>query len=100
MKGRGLTLDPSYYACGPFSNTSYDLVFPYVCHIHLRDSTADQIQVPVGLGEIDYSRLISMLERQEFHQFLSVELLPELLKDTDRALELRKLRMLLESVVI
>ncbi|EDL58084.1 hypothetical protein PM8797T_18861 [Gimesia maris DSM 8797] len=100
VKGLGLTLDPSYYTCGPFSNTSYDLVFPYVCHIHLRDSTADQIQVPVGLGEIDYSRLISMLERQEYHQFLSVELLPELLKDTDRALELRKLRMLLESVVI
>ena len=100
VKGLGLTLDPSYYTCGPYSNTSYDLVFPYVCHLHLRDSTKDQLQVPVGLGEIDYSRLISMLERQEYHQFLSVELLPALLNDEDRALELRKLRMLLESVVI
>ncbi|QDU52518.1 sugar phosphate isomerase/epimerase family protein [Gimesia panareensis] len=100
VKGLGLTLDPSYYTCGPYSNTSYDMVFPYVCHVHLRDSTSDQIQVPVGLGEIDYSRLISMLERQDYHQFLSVELLPSLLNGVDRALELRKLRMLLESVVI
>tara|TARA_R110002095_G_scaffold147182_5_gene127341 strand:+ start:56124 stop:56900 length:777 start_codon:yes stop_codon:yes gene_type:complete len=100
VKGLGLTLDPSYYTCGPYSTTSYDMVFPYVCHVHLRDSTSDQIQVPVGLGEIDYSRLISMLERQEYQQFLSVEVLPALLKDVDRALELRKLRMLLESVVI
>lgn len=100
VKGLGLTLDPSYYTCGPYSTTSYDLVFPYVCHVHLRDSTTDQIQVPVGLGEIDYSRLVSMLERQEYNQFLSVEVIPELLKDVDRALELRKLRMLLESVVI
>lgn len=100
VKGLGLTLDPSYYTSGPYSTTSYDMVFPYVCHVHLRDSTSDQIQVPVGLGEIDYSRLVSMLERQEYHQFLSVEILPALLKDVDRALELRKLRMLLESVVI
>tara|TARA_R110002111_G_scaffold262860_1_gene341918 strand:+ start:28064 stop:28855 length:792 start_codon:yes stop_codon:yes gene_type:complete len=100
VKGLGLTLDPSYYTCGPYSSTSYDLVFPYVCHLHLRDSTRDQLQVPVGLGEIDYSRLISLLERQEYHQFLSVEILPALLGDVDRALELRKLRMLLESVVV
>jgi len=100
VKGLGITLDPSYYTCGPHSNTSYDMVFPYVCHVHLRDSTSDSVQVPVGLGEIDYSRLISMLERQEYNQFLSVELLPSLLNGVDRALELRKLRMLLESVVI
>ncbi|QDT95114.1 sugar phosphate isomerase/epimerase family protein [Gimesia aquarii] len=100
VKGLGITLDPSYYTCGPYSNTSYDLIFPYVCHVHLRDSTSDQVQVPVGLGEIDYSRLISQLEREEYNQFLSVEVLPSLLNGVDRALELRKLRLLLESVVI
>ncbi|MFK7777337.1 MAG: TIM barrel protein [Gimesia sp.] len=100
VKGLGITLDPSYYTCGPYSTTSHDLVYPYVCHVHLRDSTKDELQVPVGLGELDYSRVISLLERQEYHQFISVELLPALLNNVDRALELRKLRLLLESVVI
>ncbi len=100
VKGLGITLDPSYYTCGPHSSTSYDLIFPYVCHVHLRDSTSDQIQVPVGLGEIDYSRLVSQLERENYKQFLSVEVLPAFLNGIDRSLELRKLRMLLETVVI
>jgi hypothetical protein len=30
VKGLGLTLDPSYYMCGPHSTASYDRVFPSV----------------------------------------------------------------------
>ena len=55
--------------------------------------------MPVGLGEVDYSRMISQLHRFNYNRTLSVEILPELLGDSERALELRKIRMLLETLL-
>lgn len=97
--GLGLTLDPSYYLCGPLRGGNYDQVFPYVYHVHLRDSTPDHVQVPVGLGQLDYSRLISQLERVKYNRALSVEILPELGDIASRPIELRKMRLLLESLL-
>jgi sugar phosphate isomerase/epimerase len=97
--GIGLTLDPSYYLCGPHRGGLYDQVFPHVFHVHLRDSNPDQLQVPVGLGQIDYSRVISQLERVKYNRALSVEILPELGDEATRLIELRKLRLLLESLL-
>jgi len=97
--GVGLTLDPSYYLCGPRPDQSYDQVFPHVFHVHLRDSLPDQLQVRIGLGEIDYSRIISQLQRHGYNLALSVELLPELMGDADRPVEMRKMRLLLESLL-
>jgi sugar phosphate isomerase/epimerase len=57
------------------------------------------VQVPVGLGELDYSRIIAQLRRHNLARVLSVEILPELLDGSDRALEMRKIRMLLESLL-
>src|SRR5262245_61225919 len=37
VPGLGLTLDPSYYLCGPNRGANYDQVFPFVHHVHLRD---------------------------------------------------------------
>lgn len=99
VKGLGLTLDPSYYVCGPARSENYDLVFPYVYHLHLRDSTPGQVQVQVGLGEIDYSRLIGQLRRQNYNRALSVEILPEPNDEERRPLEMRKLRMLLDTLL-
>jgi len=70
-----------------------------VFHVHLRDSTREQLQVPVGLGEIDYARLISQLERVNFTRTLSVEIMPELMDVSGRGVELRKVRLLLESLL-
>jgi sugar phosphate isomerase/epimerase len=95
----GLTLDPSYYTCGRYANQSYDQVFPYVYHTHLRDTTPSELQVQIGLGEIDYSRIIGQLRRYNYTRALSVEILPSLLGGHDRALELRKIRMLLETLL-
>lgn len=99
VPGLGLTLDLSYYLCGKFAGKPYDQVYAYVYHVHLRDTSPTSIQVPIGLGEVDYSRMISQLRRCEYNRLLSVELLPELLDGMDRALELRKLRMLLETLL-
>jgi len=97
VKGLGLTLDPSYYICGPHAQESHDQVFPYVFHTHLRDTTPDDIQVQVGLGEVDYYRIISKLEHEKYNRALSVDLIPEKMDDEQRPLEMRKIRLLLET---
>ena len=100
VNGVGLSLDPSYYICGPHKGESYAQVFPYVYHVYLSDTTSDEIQVQVGLGEVDYSRLISQLRREDYDRTLSVDFFPDQYGDLDCALELRKMRMLLESLLI
>jgi sugar phosphate isomerase/epimerase len=97
--GLGITLDPSHFACGPHRDTRFDKVYPYVFHTHLRDTTPEQFQVPVGLGVIDYSTLIANLRRCKYNRALSVEILPELIDPQQRSTELRKLRLLLESLL-
>ena len=100
VNGVGLSLDPSYYICGPHKGESYDQVFPYVYHVYLRDTTTEEVQVQVGLGEVDYSRLISQLRREDYDRMLSVDFYPDLYGDLERRLELRKIRMLLESLLL
>ncbi len=99
VPGLGLTLDPSYYICGPCRGENYDPVFPYVHHVQLRDTTPDQVQVQTGLGEVDYARLISQLEAQKYNLALSVDLIPEYNDKIDRPLEMRKLKMLLDTLL-
>ena len=99
VPGLGISLDPSHYMGTPSPDAAIDLVMPHTFHVHLRDSTADSLQVQVGLGELDYSRLISQLRRVNYNRALSIELLPELMQDLHRPLELRKMRMLLESLL-
>jgi sugar phosphate isomerase/epimerase len=99
VPGLGITLDLSYYHCGKYANQSHDQVYQYVFHTHVRDSSSSAIQVPVGLGEVDYSRMIGQLRKYNYNRALSVEILPELLAGTERALELRKIRMLLETLL-
>jgi len=97
--GLGLTLDPSHYICGPHRGEPYDHVYQHVYHVHLRDSTPEEIQVRIGLGEIDYSRLISQLNRHKYTRSLAVDLSPEKMEADQRPIELRKMRLLLESLL-
>lgn len=99
VRGLGLTLDPSHYLAGPNPVTSFERFAPHVNHVHLRDSTPDSLQVQVGLGEIDYSRLITQLQKEGYNRALSVELIPEYTDASTRPLEMRKLRMLLDSLL-
>jgi len=101
VKGLGLAFDPSYFL-GEKEEQTLEMVSPHTLHVHLRDSTQSQVQVQVGLGEVDYSNIITQLERQKFNRALSVEIIPALLESMDleqRMLELRKLRMLLDSLM-
>ncbi len=100
VKGLGITLDPSHYISNPRGVQEHDMVFPHVYHCHFRDTLPDQLQVQAGLGEVDYSRCISMLRQCDFEGSVSVDLLPGS-EDPEfqYPLEMRKLRMLLESLL-
>jgi len=98
-KGLGLTLDPSYYLAHPLGDKAVDMMLPHALHVHLRDSTPTQLQVPLGLGELDYARIIAQLKRHNYTRALCMDVLPEYLEDEARPLELRKLRMLLSTLL-
>jgi sugar phosphate isomerase/epimerase len=97
VKGLGLTLDPSHYICGPHRGRDYDKLMKYVYHVHLRDTKKDELQVRVGQGEIDYGRLISLLRMVGYNRALSVHITE--MPGVDHMVELRKMRLLLESLL-
>jgi len=97
VRGMGITLDPSYYICRPGGPLDHDVVFPHVLHLHLRDTSATELQVLCGLGEVDYSRIVSLLRQNGYQRTLSVDLLPNTLEGEERLREMRKLKLLLTS---
>jgi sugar phosphate isomerase/epimerase len=97
VKGLGLSLDPSCYIYGPMQGRSIDKLMKYVYHTQLRDTNKKALQVRVGQGDIEYGRLISLLQKLKYNRALSVNIreMPEV----DHVGELRKLRLLLESLL-
>lgn len=98
VKGLGLTLDPSHYICGPYQGRSYDKIMKYVFHTHLRDTSKKALQVRIGQGEIEYTRLVTQLQKLKYNRALSVSIRE--MADVDHVGEMRKMRLLLESLLI
>jgi sugar phosphate isomerase/epimerase len=97
VKGLGITFDPSVIVCGAFPNRNYDKIMKYVYHVHLRDSTRSNFQVRVGQGDIEYGRIITQLQRVQYRRALCVDIRE--MPDTDHTAEVRKMRLLLESLL-
>ena len=101
VPGMGLTLDPSHYVAGPNQGASWDAVYPYVRHVHLRDTGGgpNQFQVRIGQGEVEYGKIVSMLARHHYDRVLTVDIHD--IPDAPFAMEpeVRKLKYLLESLV-
>ncbi|NLS91482.1 MAG: sugar phosphate isomerase/epimerase [Planctomycetaceae bacterium] len=97
VKGLALTLDPSHYICGPHQGAPFEQVMEHVCHVRLRDSTKDCLQVRVGQGVIEYGRLITQLAKVDYTRALCVDIAP--MEDVDQMAEMRKIRLLLESLL-
>jgi sugar phosphate isomerase/epimerase len=101
VPGLGLTLDPSHYINGPHQGAPYDELYPYVRHVHLRDTgkAPGKFQVRVGQGEVEYGRIISQLQRHHYDRLLTVAIqdVPE--APFSMETEVRKLKFLLESLV-
>jgi sugar phosphate isomerase/epimerase len=95
VKGLGLTLDPSAYIFGPAQGRNTDKIMKYVYHVQLRDTNKKAFQVRVGQGDVEYSRLITQLQKLGYNRALSVNITEQ--EGVDHVGELRKLRLLLES---
>jgi sugar phosphate isomerase/epimerase len=101
VPGLGLTLDPSHYVNGPHQGAPYDEIFPYVRHVHLRDTgrAPGKFQVRVGQGEIEYGRIISQLHRKHYDRLLTVAIQDLTDEPYPMETEVRKLKFLLESLI-
>jgi len=97
VKGLGLCLDPTHYITGPRQGRDFSKVIPYVYHVQLRDSTKNEMHVRIGQGEIDYGKLIGQLAAEGYNRALSAHVPP--IEGYDHRAELRKIRLLLESLL-
>ncbi len=101
LPGLGLTLDPSHYLQNPTPNVDYDAVFPFVQNVHLRDTGVGpgDFQVRVGQGQIEYARIVNLLQRHGYDRALTVAIVDREDNPFDREVEVRKLKLLLETLI-
>ncbi len=97
VKGLGITLDPSHFICGQPSEINYEDLIKDVIHVRLRDTSKEEFQVRVGQGEVEYGRLVTLLSRVKYNRALCVDVTP--VADIDQNAEMRKIRLLLESLL-
>ena len=98
VDGLGLCLDPSHYICGPYANRGYSQLMKYVYHVQLRDSKKDELNVQIGQGEVDYGSLINLLRNVNYDGALATAIVE--LDGIDFSSEMRKMRLLLESLLL
>jgi sugar phosphate isomerase/epimerase len=101
VPGLGLTLDPSHYVQWPHKVAEVDALYHYVQNIHLRDTGKGpgEFQVRVGQGEIEYNRIVNQLTRYGYDRGLTVSILDQPENPFDVEVEVRKLKLLLESLL-
>lgn len=99
VPGLGLTLDPSHFIQG--GHREWDAVYPFVQNVHLRDTGKGpgEFQVRVGQGDIEYGRVVNQLERHGYDRSLTVSILDAPDNPFDVEVEVRKLKLLLESLL-
>ena len=97
--GLGVTLDPSHYIGGQHPRAEYDVLYPHVRHVRLRDTTPDRPQVRIGQGQIEYGKIVTLLERENYTRALTVDIRDVPQNDYPIEPEVRKLKFLLESMV-
>lgn len=92
-----ITLDPSHFIYGYAKPKDYEPILGFTSHIRVRDTTKDKFQIQVGQGIQDYSRFVIQLEKVNYRGALCVDISrdPEL----DHDAEMRKMRLLLESLL-
>ena len=82
---------------GPHGGASVDQLFKYVLHVRLRDTSKEALQVRIGQGEVEYGRLVTQLNKFNYKRALSVDIVA--MPNVDHAAEMRKMRLLLESLI-
>lgn len=98
IRGLMVALDPSYYLGEAIQSKLMESLLPFVNHVRLRDSKPGVYQTKVGQGDFEFGKLINQLDKVGYKRALSVDIVPQ--EDADHLVELRKMRMLLESLVL
>ena len=93
----GLAFDPSVYVYGPDAGKDHDKLIKYVRHLYLRDTSPDEYQVRVGQGTVDYGNIVHILNQMQYRRAMSVDIIPQ--AGIEHAAEMRKMRLLLESLL-
>jgi sugar phosphate isomerase/epimerase len=101
VPGLGIALDPSHYIVGRCHDQDLDVLFPYVQHVRLRDTSGKtgQFQVRIGQGEVEYGRIVNQLARCQYERTLSVDIHDRPEPAYPMPPEVRKLKYLLESLI-
>ncbi len=98
IHGLMVALDPSYYLGEAMQSKMMESILPFVNHVRLRDSKPGVYQTKVGQGDFEFGKLINQLDKVGYKRALSIDIVPQ--ADADHLVELRKMRMLLESLVL
>ena len=101
VPGLGLTLDPSHYINGPHAGSGFDELFPFVQNVDFRDTSRKEgeFQVRVGQGQVEYGKIINMLERSGYMRGLNISIFDAYDNPFEVEVEVRKLKLLLESLI-
>ncbi len=101
VPGLGLTLDPSHFIQAGDPNVDFNVVYPYVQNVQLRDTGPGpgEFQVKVGQGKIEYAQIVAQLERYGYNRALCVSIIDRVENNFDREVEIRKLKLLLETLL-
>jgi sugar phosphate isomerase/epimerase len=101
VPGLALTLDPSHQIQSALRETEFDVLYPYVQNVHLRDTgkLPSEFQVRVGQGLIEYARVVTQLQRHGYNRALTVAIIDRPDNPFEREVELRKLKLLLETLI-
>jgi sugar phosphate isomerase/epimerase len=97
VPGLAVTLDPSHFIFGHKKPANWEPILQYVGHVHLRDTKPDAFQVRIGQGNVEYGKLVAQLQRFGYNRALCAHMPP--LEGVDQVAELRKMRLLLESLL-
>lgn len=97
VPGLAVTLDPSHFIFGYEKPKDYETLIEHVNHVRVRDTTKDAFQVQIGQGILEYGRLAITLGKVGFNRALCVDM--KALPNLDFNAELRKMRLLLESIL-
>jgi sugar phosphate isomerase/epimerase len=101
VPGLALTLDPSFFLHGGHKEAEFDVLYPYVQNTHLRDTGKQQseFQVRVGQGQVEYARIVTQLQRHGYNRALTVAIIDRPDNPFEREVEVRKLKLLLETLL-
>jgi sugar phosphate isomerase/epimerase len=101
VPGLGLTLDPSHYLNGTHAGAGFDELYPYVQNVHFRDTSRKEgeFQVRVGQGQVEYGKIINILERHGYMRGLNIAIFDQFDNPFEVEVEVRKLKLLLESLI-